>query len=57
MIVEHTYDDRKICNNCSYLKLDDDGWTGLCECKDNRVKDKKRHVTDRKCVYKRLEGR
>lgn len=54
MIIEHTYDDRRICRNCSYLKLDADGWMGECQCKDNRVKARYRCVTDRKCTYKRM---
>jgi len=54
VIAEHTYDNRRICNGCSYLAMNEDGWTGLCECKENRVKDKHRCVTDRKCTYKRM---
>lgn len=55
MIIEHTYDNRKICNGCAYLKLVEDGWTGECQCKDSRIRDKRRHVTDRKCTYKRIK--
>ena len=54
MIVEHTYDNRKICYGCTWLVLDKDGMSGRCECKDNRIRERQRHITDRRCVLKRL---
>lgn len=55
MIIEYTYDNRKICNGCSFLNLDvDDRMVGTCECKESRVKDRRRLVTDRKCKHKIL---
>lgn len=56
MIVEHTYDNSKICYGCTHLKLDETGWTGLCECKDNKVKNRRRDVTDHKCSHKSSIG-
>lgn len=52
MIIEHTYDNRKICNHCFWLKMKDDCF-GICECPDNRVKNRERFVTDKKCSRKK----
>lgn len=56
MIIEHTYnqhDLRKKCYECAWLRLDnDDEWVGTCLCQQNRVKDKRRHITDKACKFK-----
>ncbi len=58
MIAEHTYDTKKICYGCEHLRLDSSSyWSGVCECTENRVKNRNRHVTDRKCAFKRMDGR
>ena len=54
---EYTYNQRKICNGCGYLELDKDSqWVGTCQCEKSRVREKRRHVTDRACSYKRTGG-
>jgi hypothetical protein len=53
MIYEFTYNTRKICWKCIYLKLKDD-WFGECICKDNKIKNRHRSVTDKACSYKKL---
>jgi hypothetical protein len=51
LIIEYTYDNRKICYKCKWLKMVDD-WFGDCTCPNNRVKNRHREITDRKCSFK-----
>lgn len=48
------YDLRDRCYKCVYLKLESNGIRGNCVCKENRVKNRTRDVTDRACAYKRF---
>jgi hypothetical protein len=53
MIVEHTYDNRKICYGCKFLKLENSTeLTGLCTCPDNKIRVRNRSITDKKCAFK-----
>lgn len=59
-IIEYVYNQRKICNGCTYLELDKykngnvNPWFGTCRCEKSKVREKRRHVTDRACSWKRL---
>lgn len=54
-IIEYTYNQQKICNGCKHLQLDKNSqWFGTCRCEGTRVREKRRHVTDRACSWKRL---
>jgi hypothetical protein len=59
MIIETTYsqhDLRKKCYNCKWLKLDDNSeWLGTCVCEFNRVKDRRRQITDKSCSWKNAD--
>lgn len=52
MIIEFTYNNKNICNECNWLNLDKDGWTGICTCPYSKVRNKYRHITDKKCSWK-----
>jgi hypothetical protein len=54
-VTEFTYNNKKICNQCIYLQLDEGSiWEGTCICKTNKVKQRERHVTDKACSYKKV---
>jgi cytoskeletal protein CcmA (bactofilin family) len=53
MIYEYTYNNNKICNGCKYLKFEKGSiFEGECICKDNKIKNRKRNTTDKKCKFK-----
>lgn len=54
MIIEHTYDNNKICYQCKWLKIQEE-WYGVCECPHNRVKNRNRSFTDKKCSWKNAD--
>lgn len=57
MIVEYTYsqhDLNKRCYGCKWLRMTGE-WSGRCECPHNRVKDRNRQITDRKCTWKNAD--
>ena len=55
MIIEYTYNThelkRKKCFKCKHLRMKDE-WSGVCECKESKVKERHRLITDRRCVHK-----
>ena len=59
MIIEYTYDEHTLlntrCYKCEYLRLDEHSQIcGDCTCKENKVKNRFRSVTDRCCSWKKL---
>lgn len=59
MIIEHTYsqqDLRKRCYGCKWLKLHDNNqFYGTCACPHNKIKERERSVTDRRCAWKNAD--
>jgi len=55
MIITYEYsatDLAKRCHGCKWLRMTDGDYSGVCECKDNKVKFRCRSVTDRACAWK-----
>ena len=51
MKVEHTYDNRKICNGCKYFEPYENKIEGTCVCTKNRIRDHFRWATDKRCSW------
>jgi hypothetical protein len=55
-IIEYTINTRNKCYGCKWLKLnEDDMWQGHCECPHNKIKNRDRYVTDKKCTWKNAD--
>ena len=56
-VYEFIYNNKKICNQCRYLKLDKDSmWEGFCICTTNKIRDRRRNVTDKCCSSKIIKN-
>jgi hypothetical protein len=59
MIVEYAYDEHTLrktrCYKCKWLNLDKDEWMGNCICPHNKVKERRRSITDKKCTWKNAD--
>lgn len=51
MILEHTYDNRKICYGCKFFEPSENQVEGNCACTHNRIRDHFRWATDKKCSW------
>lgn len=57
MIIEYKYtehDLRNRCYKCKWLKMEHE-WSGYCECPHNKVKERHRSITTRKCSWKNAD--
>lgn len=57
MKIEYTHSEhdlKKKCYKCHWLKMID-GWNGICECPENRVRDRNRHILSKKCAWKNVK--
>lgn len=49
MIIEHTYDNRKVCHGCDYFELNKLNEPGFCTCTTNKIRNHVRWATQGKC--------
>jgi hypothetical protein len=50
------HDLRKRCYGCKWLALNaGNEWLGYCQCKENKVKNRNRQITDKACSWKNAD--
>lgn len=58
MIVEYIYSEKEMkrkCYGCKWLELDENKYYGQCKCPYNKVKERTRFITDKRCSWKNAD--